>query len=571
MFASLKWRRETLLPDLGGGLSVALISIPEGMAYALVAGVNPIYGLYTGMLTTLVASLTANTSLLIVTSTNALALVTADHLGDLRRNADPATVLFTLTFLVGVIMAALGVLKLGSTIRFVSREVMSGFVFAAALLLVLGQLKDFVGYESTVPYGKVAKAIDTFAHIPDWNYADTAVGVISIVALILLGRSRLSHWAGLLVIFLATVFVHLASISQVKLVADVATVPSGLAALPTPVLPDITLIPALLVGAIAASVVGLAEGSSIGAAYPNRDGKRSDMSKDFLAQGLGNVAGSFFQAMPAGGSLSRTGVNVNGGALTRWAGVYSGILLAVVLILFGSYAGFIPMCGLSALLIFIGFGIMIREGRELAVAWKISRVNTVAAFLTIIIGATVDLTTAIFSGIGFSLLTYAVVSSKQFRIVRMIKRSGGSWEDHPLPETMPSNEAVVIEVRGTVFFASVYMFDELLPSLEGAKNSVAILRAPDRQLESLTALKWVVKYAAKLQSTGNKLMLADVEQRTFEKLESFGALDKLGRENVFVAQPTIHASIEEALAAAEAWIEEPKPEGPTDQADHVTS
>ena len=145
----------------------------------------------------------------------------------------------------------------------------------------------------------------------------------------------------------------------------------------------------------------------------------------------------------------------------------------------------------------------------------------------------------------------------------MIKRSDGSWEDHPLPEPMPSNEVVVIEVRGTAFFASVYMFDELLPSLKGTTNSVVIIRAPDRQLESLTALKWVVKYAAKLRATGNKLMLADVEQKTFDKLESFGAFDELGRENVLVAQPLIHGSVEEALAAAEKWISAPKPETDT--------
>jgi len=426
-------------------------------------------------------------------------------------------------------------------------------------------LKDLVGYTSTSQYGKVVQALDTFQHVTDWNYADTIVGVMSIFALVLLGRSRLKHWAGLLVIFLAALFVYFAGWSQVKLVADVANVTSGLAALPTPVLPDITLMPALLLGAIAGSVVGLAESSGIGTAYPNRDGKRSDMSKDFLAQGLGNIAGSFFQAMPAGGSLSRTGINVEGGGRTRWAGVYSGVLLALVLVLFGSYSGLIPMCGLSALLIFIGVGIMIREGRELGIAWQISRLNTATAFLTIVIAATVDLTAAIFAGIAFSLLTYAIVSSKQFRIVRMIKRSDGRWEDSPLPETMPSNEGVVIEVRGTVFFASVYMFDELLPSSEHTKNSVAILRARDRQIESLTALKWIVKYAAKLQASGNKLMLVDVEKETFEKLASCGALDELGRENVFMAQPTIHASIEEALAAAEGWIADPKPEGPTDQ------
>ena len=147
--SSLKWSRKTLGTDLMSGLTVALVSIPEGMAYAMVAGVNPVYGLYTGMVTTIVASLTGSTSLLVVTLTNALALVTADAIAGLEQPVDITTI-FALTFLVGLIMFLLGALKLGSVIRFVSKEVMAGFVFATALLIVLGQYGVLVGYESTL-------------------------------------------------------------------------------------------------------------------------------------------------------------------------------------------------------------------------------------------------------------------------------------------------------------------------------------------------------------------------------------------------------------------------------------
>ena len=140
-------------------LTVALVSIPEGMAYALVAGVDPVFGLYTGMTTTISASLTGSTSLMIVTLTNALALVTADALGGLSSDTDPIRAMFTLTLLVGVIMFLLGVLKLGSVIRFVSKEVMSGFVFSTALLIVLGQSDALVGYASTLDANKLIRAI----------------------------------------------------------------------------------------------------------------------------------------------------------------------------------------------------------------------------------------------------------------------------------------------------------------------------------------------------------------------------------------------------------------------------
>ena len=174
---SMRWSPQTFGPDLGSGLTVALVSIPEGMAYAMVAGVDPIYGLYTGMVTTIVAALTGSTSLMIVTLTNAMALVTADALAGLSSDADPIRAMFTLTFLVGAIMLLLGVLRLGSIIRFVSAEVMSGFVFATALLIVLGQYDELVGYVSTLEANKLVKAIDITLHFSEWDWPTPCSGI----------------------------------------------------------------------------------------------------------------------------------------------------------------------------------------------------------------------------------------------------------------------------------------------------------------------------------------------------------------------------------------------------------
>jgi SulP family sulfate permease len=210
MKLDLTFNRQSLGPDLSSGLTVALVSIPEGMAYALVAGVDPIYGLYTGMVTTIVASLTGSTSLMIVTLTNALALVTADALNNLDGSVEPVSAMFTLTLLVGAIMFLLGVLRLGSLIRFVSREVMSGFVFATALLIVLGQYGELVGYASTLEEAnKLVEAVDVTLHIGDWDLYTALLGVGSIIVLLLLKRTRaLAIFADVLIIILAGLFLY---------------------------------------------------------------------------------------------------------------------------------------------------------------------------------------------------------------------------------------------------------------------------------------------------------------------------------------------------------------------------
>lgn len=542
---------------------MALVSIPEGMAYALVAGVDPIYGLYTGMLTTIVASLLSSTSLLVVTLTNAMALVTGEQLAGLGPDADPVRALFTLTLLVGVIMAVLGVLKLGSIIRFVSREVMSGFVFATALLIVLGQFKHVVGYESTLDTNKLFQTLDILRHVQDWVVPSAILGFSSIAILFLLKRTPLRKFADILVIILASLFILIVGWDDVQLVADIASVPSGLAALPRPVLPDLSLVPVLIGGALAAAVVGLAESSGIGAAYPNPDGSRANMSRDFTAQGMGNIVGSFFQALPAGGSLSRTGVNVSGGARTRWAGVYSGVVLALILILFGRYAELIPMPALGALLVVIGLEVMFREGRDLARAWEVSRLNTGIAFITIAVGVFDDLTAAIFTGVVLSLLLYAYVSSSSVKLVELSRQPDGRWVEGPLPETYPPDKATVIGIDGNAYFASVYSASDVLPQPEELQHSAIVVRIRDRKFASLTGLDWLEEYDRKLRETGNLLFLSGVDPDLLPMLEATGVAKLVGTGQLFLAEPELFASTGKALAAAEAWLAQPVPPKPT--------
>jgi SulP family sulfate permease len=543
-------KARSLGPDLGSGLTVALVSIPEGMAYALVAGVNPVYGLYTGMLTTIVASLTGSTSLLIVTLTNALALVAGDQLAGLDTD-DPIRALATLTFLVGIMMTLLGALRMGSMIRFVSREVMAGFIFVTALLIVLGQLKDLVGYHPEGTHGKVSQAIAILSNPSAWSNSTTILGLAGIAFLVAVKATRFKRFADVLVIVFTTVAVAFLGLAGIELVGDIADVPRGLDALPSFVLPDFTLIPALLAGAFAATVVGLSESSGVGAAYPNPNGKKSDMSKDFLGQGLGNLAGSFFQAMPAGGSLSRTGINASGGAQTRMSGVFSGLLLAIVLVLFGSSAELIPLAGLAALLIVIGAEIMLKEGRVLMRAWKTSRYNTFIAVATIILGVSHDLTVAIFGGVILSLIAFAVNASDRVTCFELERAPDGNWVERPTPEALPPNETTILEIRGPLNFASVYSFAELFPDPKGAHGATLILSCQDQELQSLTSVDWVENFLADLSSAEARLILAEVGPALLADLEKSGLLEKLGAHNIFPASDVKLASLNAAYAAVQ--------------------
>jgi SulP family sulfate permease len=325
--------------DVVAGLVTGLFSIPEGMAYASIAGFNPVLGLYSGMLPTLLGSVLARTVLMVTTLTSAIALSSQSVLKEAGLDPTDLHNITTLTLLVGLVMTAFGLLKLGSVMGFVSNAVMTGFTTGIALQIIVGVLKDATGY---APAGDntLGKFFDWLVHFSNWQPAATVVALATIgVWAVGHAIKRLESLATLIALVAVTVAVTLLGVAVEK-VGDIATIPSGL---PTLVLPDLSVAPHLVAGAVAVSLVALAQAAGISAAVPNPDGSRADTSRDFLAQGLANLSGGFFQALPVGGSLSRTGVATSAGARTRWAAIFAGAWLALIVVLFGSAAEVIPM------------------------------------------------------------------------------------------------------------------------------------------------------------------------------------------------------------------------------------
>jgi SulP family sulfate permease len=287
------------------------------------------------------------------------------------------------------------------------------------------------------------------------------------------------------------------------------------------------------------------------------------MSQDFTSQGLGNLFGSFFQAMPAGGSLSRTGINASGGAQTRWSGVYAGVLLALVLVFVGTLTEFIPITALAAMLFVIGTQAMIMEGRELNEAWKVDRVAAGAAIVTIAVAVFIGLVVAILIGVVLSLLLFSIEAVSQVKALRMVRRKDGRYEKAPVPDKLPSNEATIVTFQGSIFFATVYSFDDLLPDYGDAHSAVLITHLRGRETIDATTIDWYERVVPKMKEAGNLLMLSGVEQVVYERLKKTDVFELIGAENIFQTQKVIGASVDEALDAAQKWIAENQKQAPS--------
>ncbi len=274
----------------------------------------------------------------------------------------------TLTLMVGVCMAVLGLLRAGSIMNFVSNAVMTGFTAGIALQIIAGSLKDATGYDPDSE-NTIGKIIDWAIHAGDWLAPTTAVAVLTVVVWALAHMALpIRHYAILIALVVATAVAAVID-PHTELVNDIAEIPNSL---PRPVLPDLSAAPHLVVGALAVTFVALAQAAGISAAVPNPDGSRADASRDFLAQGVANLGGAVTQALPTGGSLSRTGVAVSAGSRTRLAGVIAGISMALIVLLLGNAVGLIPMAVIGGLMIIVGLEILIGRWPDIMLVWRTS-------------------------------------------------------------------------------------------------------------------------------------------------------------------------------------------------------
>lgn len=540
--------KKKILPNILSGFATAMFSIPEGMAYAKLAGVNPIYGLYSGIVATIAASLSTGTILMISTLTSAIAISTKSVLdvSEIPSHQIPDA-LFTLTFLIGAIMLVLGLLRLGTLINFVSNAVLTGFVAGASTLIFIGELGGLVGYHLS-GHDKFAHLLDWVTHIHDWDPLTTSIGFGSFFLMCLIYQyARFREAATIIVLILGTFVVYLLDASSIELVKDIAKIPSGF---PNFVTPDPVLMPKLALGALSVAMISLIQGAGVSMALPNKRGEKSHNSKDFIGQGIGNLFGSFFQSMGTGGSLSRSAVSVAAGSTNRLGGFFAGIWLIGLLYLFSGMIERVPIAVMSGILCFIAIELILKRWPDIKLIFRSSWESALVMIVTYLSALFIPLQWTIFLGAGLSLLFYIYTSATHIKLFQLIKSEKGYYQEQPVPEAFPSNEITVLQFQGNLFFGEIPVVKNLMPSTEGTKNAIIIWRMRGFEDAHSTYLKWMKQFAEELQSEGNTLMLEGVEPHLMKVLRRTGLLKTLGEENIFMARLGIWESLEEALNSA---------------------
>ena len=538
-----------IIADLLAGATGAVAGAPQAMGFALIAGINPIYGLYTAAVATIISSLTTSSIFMTVGPTNAVALVVGSVLLQFQ-DQDLLGHLFTITLLVGLFQILFGVLRLSNLIRFVSNAVMTGFISGAAILIILGQLPSLVGLEEIIGGNSLQRISSWFLHLSQWNVQTTIIGVLALGIIFGFHHTRFKSIATLVAMVFTSLLVSAFQWIDVPLVKDIGSIPGGL---PLLAIPNFTYIPELAVSALAIALLASLQAAGISRSVPQPDGKTAKVRQDFLGQGAANLVSSFFQCMPSGGSLSRTAVNISAGARTRAANLTAGVLVALMLLLLGPLIEYIPLAALAGQLIIAALSLLRVD--VVKKVWRVSLSGRTALAITFLATMFLPLEISIYIGVLISLALYIYQSATDIKVVRLVPLSDHHFKEAALPDNFPEDEPLIISVSGNLYFAAISRLAQLLPDPSQTTHApVVILRLRDNVYLGTTGISFLKDYAHQLETHGGKLILAGISDRVRGQLERTQEIGSL--EPIFFADDVIFSATEQAIEYARHWIQQ---------------
>lgn len=409
IFPFLQWfpmDRKTLRADLIAGVTVALVLIPQSMAYAELAGLPPYYGLYAALIPGIIAALWGSSKLLATGPVAVVSLLTASSLTPFADVGSPEfpVLAIMMALLVGLIQLTFGVLRLGSLINLLSHSVILGFVNAAALIIGLSQLNKIFGI--AMPHsGHFANDIWVMLQGIGNTHVATLVMGVSALTLMLAIRKIQPKFSGVLVAVAVTTFASWAIGFEAQGGKVVGEIPPGLPALSIPQI-DLQRTADLISSAIIIAMIGFLEAISIAKAIAAKTGDQVNPNQELIGQGLANVAGSLSQAFPSGGSFSRTAVNLNAGAVTGMSSVFTGAVVLITLLFLTPLFYHLPESVLAAV-VMMAVTVLI-SFKAIKQVWKESKQDGVVVVVTfaVTLGFAPHLNVGILAGAGLALGLY---------------------------------------------------------------------------------------------------------------------------------------------------------------------
>ncbi len=538
----------TVKADIIAGITVALVLIPQSMAYASLAGLPAYFGLYAAFLPVMVAALWGSSSQLGTGPVAVVSLLTASAITPLAPVGSPEfiSLAIMLAFMVGVFQFMLGVFKLGVVVNFLSHPVIVGFTNAAAMVIALSQVNKIFGVEKPSSEFFLGDIWSVVLNLGDTHLVTLAFGATSVFG-IMFAKKKWPTLPGVLIAVAGTILISWAIDFEGMGGAVVGTIPEGLPSLAIPTF-NMDVFGTLISSAIVISLIGFMEAISIAKAMAAKTKERIDPSQELMGQGLGNMIGAMSSSYPTSGSFSRSAVNINAGALTGMSSVYTGIIVLITLLFLTPLLYHLPKAVLAAVIMTAVFGLI--NFKSVKHAWHASRHDGIASIVTFVatLAFAPHLDKGIEIGAGLAILLY-LYRTMTPRVAILGRYKDGTLRDVKVNDLETSDQIIAIRFDGSLYFANVsYFEDAILEAVSEKPDAEYILVVADaiNQLDA-SGEEVLHHLTERLKENNVQIVFSGLKRQVLVVMRETGLFDEIGQENIFANEDMALESIYKRL------------------------
>jgi sulfate permease, SulP family len=550
-FPFLRWwprvNRRTLRADLIAGITNAIVVLPQGVAFALIAGMPPVYGLYSAMVPPIIAGLFGSSRHLISGPTTAISIVVFATVSKLAEPGSDDFIItaLSLTLIAGAYQLILGVARMGALVNFVSHSVVVGFTAGAAILIATSQMKHFFGIQIASGQSFLHIWQDVFRQAGNINPYVTVIASVTLAAGVAFMYFK-PRWPGLLLAMILGSLVAVFFGAEAKSIRLVGELPAQLPPLSLPGL-SFDSIRVLGSGALAIAMLGLIEAVSIARSVALKSGQRIDGNQEFIGQGLANIVGSFFSCYASSGSFTRSGINYTAGAVTPMSAIFAAVSLALIVLIVAPLAAHLPIAAMAGILLIVAYRLI--DFHHITNILRTSKRESAVLLTTFFSTLFVELEFAIYVGVMLSLVIYLMRTSRPNIVARVPDPASPTRHlitDAALPECP---QLKIVRVDGSLFFGAVdhvqNEFQRFLTEDPGQKHLMVVSNGVN--FIDIAGAEMLVQEARRRRNIGGGLYLCKAKKEVRNILQRGGFADQIGKENLFATKAEAIQSVFDRL------------------------
>ncbi len=552
-----KYSWDKLRTDGLAAATVSLVSIPQAIGFALIAGLPPLMVIMSVIVGGFVAALLTSSHHLVFGPSNSLSIVLAATIYSFTStDLTPAQITIVLAALIGIFQLTAGLAQFGKITQFISRSVIIGYGTAIGILLAAGQVAHFFGVSDPGSPGSFMRnlwtALTDIIHL-QFNYWALATGIFTLVLFEVCEhyiRRVPAELIGLVIIALITKYGHLNELINLRIIADEGALSVAIPSfIGMPLGPDTWgIIPTLLGAALAISILGMLEAVSIAKTMAAKSGQQIDVNQEFISLGAANIVTSAYGAMPGSASFARSGANFQSGAKTQMSALMSSLIVLAALFFVGPLINFIPVPSLAAHLIRIGLRMINRE--QLRMALRATRSDAFVLVTTFASAFFLKLDVAIYVGVGLSLVLFLRKASAP-SLVEYTFDDSGQLAQLDEESTRKNSAISIVHVEGELFFGAADLFQEQVRQLASdSQMRVVILRMKNARHLDATSVMSLLQLHDYMKGTGRHLLVSGINPDVERVLRRSGAWNAIGSDNIFPAEANLTMSTKRALLRA---------------------